>query len=1191
MISSALYPLDDGYHLGINLGHDRAAAIVKGGRLLVAIEEERLDRQKHSPGIEKVNGKLQLDLPWNSIHYCLDAIGIGPQDLTSVTANSAGHDFGPQLAERAFGNLPVHRIPSHHLAHAYTAWWPSGLPDTIVLVVDATGSTDEEGRTESYTLYRGGSDELVLLHAEKVDAELTAVGTLGMLYEEVTRRIGFVTHLENGLRHAEAGKTMGLAPYGGESAVFSRWIHTHAGSYSLDIAGYDILLEMEALDKLYKKVDGKMWLRPHLVELAAKVQRELEEALLHLVREAQRETQLNQLCLAGGVALNSVANHRVVRELNLDGFFAFPAAGDSGIAAGCAFWASHQHGRKKVARTPMRQATCGRSAPRGEIECTLRKYADELETEILSADEMVKRTAEALAMGRIVARFEGGSEYGPRALGHRSILADPTFRQMRDVLNVRVKHREAYRPFAPVVPLESAEQVFELGLESPHMLLVAPVRSELREVLPAITHYDGTGRVQTVVPEQNKFLHGLCGCLRELRGGPPVVLNTSYNLAGEPIVETVSDALKTFLATDIDHLALEEFWIGKKKTAPKKYKQHTVGLADAPQPQGLPVNTPDLVDVTNQLHVALHQEGICSLWNAKELAALRQRILPYRATSYNYPLRGSASTGGDMACRATELELVDSRLPGHGHASQGQYETTQTLGMFADPEVTLGDAIALLKMRFQAMGYDEQNVTKRLGKTPQEIEPTDLPYLDQFYLGCQPVDDLIRLFLLRGALSEDRTRSLLGVELFDFLLEMGTIGVSGGLCRARIDLFPVEDLLIATDHRYHVFAGDVVSEDPVMYVGRDSVGLVKAAPRTGSESHLDLCTGSGVQALIAARYAGRVVGVDLNARALRFARFNAALNGVNNVMFYEGDLYEPVSGQRFQSITANPPFVPSPTDHLAFRDGGANGEEVLQRIIRDAHRYLEKEGRISVVTDLVDPHDYPQKLAGWWHGSGMCAQILTTANRNKKLFTVPHAHAPFGQSFENYKDQLSSWIRSYRDAGLTAVNFGYILIRQSAELNTNDILQRVVESPLDPIHDMVAGLFDFQELRQSGCLFGLHVRPTPGVTIRSEQALGCSEVHRVAVVPGSAWHTEYQIDLVMQSLLEDAASAGLAWSTIQERNLEPYAIALVEKGLLVVSGISRKSKGNSGGVMSYSPVLIDERESKTTPTCLSNYLT
>jgi predicted NodU family carbamoyl transferase len=1190
MILPALYPFEDQYHLGINLGHDRAAAITSGGSLLVAIEQERLDRQKHSPGIQRANGKVQLDLPWNAIHYCLDAVGIDLHELASVTANSPGHDFGPQLTARCFGQVPVRQLPSHHLGHAYSAWWPSGLKDSIVLVVDATGTTDGNGLTESYTLYRGGADELELIHAEKVDATLTGVGTLGMLYEEVTRRIGFVTRLENGLSHAEAGKTMGLAPYGGKSGVFSQWIHARKGSYSLEIPGYDILLEIEALEKAHGQVEGKPWMRSHLVELAAKAQQEIEDALLHLVREAKRETGLNHLCLAGGVALNSVANHRIVRELELDGFFAFPAAGDSGIAAGCALWANHKHAGYPVTRVPMTQATLGRCSTRAEVEAAVQAKGDELELETLAPAEMIKRTAEALAMGRIVARFEGGSEYGPRALGHRSILADPTFGQMRDVLNLRVKHREAYRPFAPVVPLEAAEQVFELGAESPHMLLVAPVRTELREVLPSITHYDGTGRVQTVVAHENRFLHSVCTHLSDLRGGPPVVLNTSYNLAGEPIVESAEDALRTFMATDLDHLALEEYWICKKRVAPKKYAEHTLGLPEAPLPQGLAADTPDLSDLTNQLHAALQGDVTESPWSPDELEQLQTRLLPYRGTSRKYSQEAAANAAPEpkstisQATRARNLQFDTTPTAANSEAQT-------TFSPFGDLQYPPNDVLIALGARLRALSYDEQNVSKRLGKSPQEIEPTDLPYLDGFHLRREPLDDLIRLFLLRGALGEDRVRSLLGSENFDFLLEMAAIGITDGLCRAKVDLFPVEDLVIATDHRYQVLEGDSLTEEPVMYLGCDSIGLVKTAPREHSESHLDLCTGSGVQALVAARYADRVVGVDLNPRALRFSRFNAALNGVTNATFRCGDLYEPVRGQRFQSITANPPFVPSPTDTIAFRDGGADGEEVLRRIVGNAHLHLKKGGRISIVTDLVAPDVYPEKLTGWWQGPPVCAQILTTANRNEALFSVPHAHAPFGQTFEDYADELSSWIRSYRAAGLKAVNFGYILMRKSSQLDRNDIVQRVVESPLEPIHEFASGLLDFQELRGTGALSGLQVHAAPGLTIRSEQAPGCSKVDRTAVVRGSSWHTQYTIDLVMQSLLESAATGKLDWDTIRARNLEDYAIALVEKGLLAVSGQSRASEGDHRlDATASSVILIDELQSKTTPTCLSNYL-
>ena len=224
------------FHLGINVGHDRSAAIASGGRILVAIEEERLDRQKHSPGLTKTPNGVSLELPFLAIQHCLDALDIGPSKLASVTANTPGVDVGPRLAEASFQGVPILQVPSHHLAHAYSAWSPSGLDEAIVLVVDATGSTSTEGLTESYSVYRGSSAGLELVHAERVAAELAGMGTLGMLYEEVTRRIGFITRMDGGLSHAEAGKTMGLAPYGGASKVFERWIQAKPGDFSLELS-------------------------------------------------------------------------------------------------------------------------------------------------------------------------------------------------------------------------------------------------------------------------------------------------------------------------------------------------------------------------------------------------------------------------------------------------------------------------------------------------------------------------------------------------------------------------------------------------------------------------------------------------------------------------------------------------------------------------------------------------------------------------------------------------------------------------------------------------------------------------------------------------------------------------------------------------------------------------------------------
>jgi len=1202
------------------LGHDRSAALVSEGKLLVAVEEERLDRIKHSPGLNRVEGGVELTLPWRSIQKCLEAVGADLEDLSSVTANSPGRDIGPELAARGFKGAQIHKMPSHHLAHAYTAWWPSGMDEAIVLVVDATGSTDEEGMTESYTLYKGSNDELELLHSERVDAHLAGMTTLGMVYEEVTRRIGFVTDFDGGFSQAEAGKTMGLAPYGGAAKNLRRWIETQPGSYSLQIRAYDALLEIEALEKRFSGREGATWMKPHLVELSAKVQRELEEAMLHLVREAQRETGLNKLCLAGGVALNSVANHRLVRELGLDDFFAFPAAGDSGISAGCAWWASHEHGARPAQRSRLKSAALGKPASEAEVEVALSEVAEEVVAERIGVPAVLAQSAAALARGRVIARYEGGSEFGPRALGQRSIIADPTFARMRDVLNARVKHREAYRPFAPVVPLEEAEEVFELGVDSPHMLLVAPVREELREVIPSVTHHDGTGRVQTVTSEANPFFHGLCMELQRLRGGPPVLLNTSYNVAGEPIVESPQDALRTFLATDIDHLALEGWWISKRSVDARDYSDHTEGLDDAPLPRGLEADEPALDELMKELDAAIFCGEQTTLWSDEELDEISARLSKFKETSaefsatrYGAPLRSRLGRGRLLLIDPRNgTELIDSdrgvarrvderevaRLLGASSASAEAHSapaletpTGATLEAYADGAHESGGALSDLRDRLIASGYTEEAVRSRLKKPIQDMAPTDLPYLDRFGLDRDELGDLIRLFLIRGALCEERARELLGDEGFELLVSSRLILQRGDSWASTVDLFPIDGLLVATDHRYQVLATDELDEDPVMYLGRDSVGLVQVAPRSRSGRHLDLCTGSGVQALAARRYADEVIGVDRNPRAIRFARFNAELNGLEGVRFYLGDLYEPVRGERFDTITANPPFVPSPVGDLGFRDGGADGEEVLRRIVQGAAEHLEADGRLSIVTDLVDVPSYEEKLSTWWRGGSYLGLLLVTADRDEQLFSVPHSHAPFGQTYEEFSEELALWVESYRAAGLGAVNFGYMVVERVAHGHEQRLVQRVIQSPVDPMHDRVGALLASLRELMKGNLEERELSCVGGLRLSTERDMSGRFLSAEVTVPDDEWFTTYRLDASLRALLEEAAQRPLTLAQLSSNGMRSLAEVLIEKGLLVPSDaqvkeqrpLQRPEPASQG-------VMLDELASKTTPTCVSNYL-
>ena len=611
--------------MGINLGHDRSVAIVKDGQLAVAIEQERLDRVKHSVGFLAQAPHLleQIQLPWESIHYCLDTLGLSLGEMNTITANMPGYDHGPSILHKQLSrdlSSKICTIPSHHLAHAYSAYWPSGFDDAIILVADGSGSTtlSEDGNwiTEATSLYVAQNGKIAPLHLEQVHAHLAGLSTLGFIYEYVSRKAGFVTKIGSQIQFAEAGKLMGLAAYGGPQPAWHRWLKPIEGAPRVSASAYDIFLEIMALEKTYDEDIGKPYFRPWLVDLAHKVQHELEEALCHIVDVAKELTGISRLCMAGGVALNSVANYKILQNCALEDIFIFPAAADNGIAAGCALWAyAEQSGGTQ--RIPLRTATLGRAPAHEDIQSSLASFHEQVIVEQLTNDEMVQTVSEALAQGSIVARFEGGCEFGPRALGHRSIIADPTFPRMKDIINARVKFREAFRPFAPVIPLHRAHEVFSLGTKSPYMLLVADIKAEFHETLPAITHADGTGRVQTCTQEDNPFFTSLCHQLSICRGGPPVLLNTSFNVAGQPIVETPQEAVKTFLSTDIDYLSIGQFWLRRRDQQVKSYADHESSLMVEELPKGLPEYGPSMITLMKELDDALFHQKTSVHWTAE----------------------------------------------------------------------------------------------------------------------------------------------------------------------------------------------------------------------------------------------------------------------------------------------------------------------------------------------------------------------------------------------------------------------------------------------------------------------------------------------------------------------------------------------------------------------------------------------
>jgi carbamoyltransferase len=1251
------------------MGHDRSVAVVQDGKVIIAIEQERLDRIKHSVGfmLQSPDAMGQIQVPGESITYCLDHLGLKLGDVATITPNMPGVDLAPQILCGKFSRdlkSKVRIVPSHHLAHAYSAYWPSDFDESLVLVVDASGATTkgQDGRlTESYTLYEGRGCNLIKLHCEKVRSHLAALSTLGFVYEAVSRRAGFVTNLNSGLSFPEAGKLMGLAAYGGPQPNWEPWFTRATESYKINISAYDIFLEMAALEKRYDDGLGRPYFRPWLVDLAYKVQVELEQVLCQLVRDACAETGLKRLCIAGGVGLNSVANYKILRDCELQDIFTFPAAADNGIAVGCALWAYHSEGGEQ--RESLGSACFGRGYSAGEVDRALANFKDLVEVEKHDTNGMVRQVGEALAKGHIVARFESGSEFGPRALGHRSILADPTFGRMKDVVNARVKFREAFRPFAPFVPLDRANEVFELSSPSPYMLLVAPVREQFRDQLPAITHEDGTGRVQTCTPEQDSFFHALCLEVEAIRGGVPVLLNTSFNVAGQPIVETPEEAVETFLRTDIDFLALDDRWISRTHQQVKNYEEHIENLETEPHPCGLEPGQASVLPLMEELDAAIFRRRQSRHWSEAEVAELSARGARFKETSQLFPdadllspLRTQVGVdatlvldpiGGSVLIdetgkhayvrldhrrletllalrpasklqrealrvklRATPAEIEDLvaemtmvmkrfGVPVHdtwqeaglaGQAALTPFAEGNTLEAFADAGFSLAQRLRRIRAAIIGHGYDEATIIRLLAvDSLQAIEPTRLRYHDAHVLPPSPLGDLVRLFQLRAGVPRERVEHIFVAEDVKLLEALGLLAEEGDEVHGCVDLFCSGGLLFATDHRYMIRESDGLDEDPVMYIGMDSHGLVQTAPRQHCKRLLDLCCGSGVQGLVASRYARQVIAVDLNPRAVRFARFNAQLNGVANFEVRHGSLYEVVADERFDCILANPPFVPSPDDSLKFRDGGTGGENILRDIIEGSEQHLELGGRLCIVADLVDADHYVAKLRSWMDRAACYGLILTTADRNEILFSVPHCHAPFGQSFEDYNCELDRWIANFRGSNLQAVNFGYILVWRRPKGAGCDITRRTIHNPSSPIFEQVQHWVEQRLLWDSdeagSMVLALHpdlrmvTKERPDGEERScELHLGDNSFFTTYAVSTAIADELRHIYVTEPTLTDRLSSLDADWV----ENLHRKGVLRLTTARHSVNARQEAAEKNANG--------IEEHATKTTPTCLSSYL-
>jgi predicted NodU family carbamoyl transferase len=694
------------YVLGTGLSHDSSACLLRDGQVAVAIEKERVTRVKHDGGNDTA-----------AIRYCLETEGIALEDLALIVQNGIFGDFsrgnsyfnGPRLLR---DDLPVPVVTiSHHLAHAYSAIGMCPFEDAAVLVIDGCGNTLEEctdlqGLAPPFTL----DDDARHLYFEKDSYYLWQGGRLQTVFKDFSPWVNLFVKtcpmmLNNVTKHsiggvyaaashycvrgtADLGKLMGLAPYGREG-VFKQPIFELRDGRLLVNPDW-----MRGFDRPAGSADDFKRDFQYYADIACWVQREVERALLDLVQARYETCPASNLAYAGGVALNAVANARILQESKFRRIYMVPAAGDNGISLGCAFYGwlevlrrervlhsgstcfGRTYGSQRVAAA-LRSAdemaapppTNGTAGPAEKIESLLwnlgtgldpgtasagptrlrwevagvATFATEIRdghlrvsrdaagpaTAVISGEantivrmlhrrlhpsravesgllqctnldallcfyngidsravvpekaaplplgdfcwrhdsDAVERAAQLLADGKVIAWFQSGSEFGPRALGRRSILADPRKPGVVDLINVRVKRREEFRPFAPSVLREDASTYFECDHESPYMILVTRVREEWRQALRSVTHLDGSARLQTVTPDWNPRYHELLTACKRLMG-LPVLLNTSFNRKGMPIVETPEEAINFFREADgLDALVIEDFVLERREAA------------------------------------------------------------------------------------------------------------------------------------------------------------------------------------------------------------------------------------------------------------------------------------------------------------------------------------------------------------------------------------------------------------------------------------------------------------------------------------------------------------------------------------------------------------------------------------------------------------------------------------------------
>lgn len=576
--------------------HDSAACLVQDGKIVAAAQEERFSRRKHDP-----------NFPSKAVEYCLREGGISTADIDYVAFYDKPFLKFERILETFLANAPrgassflkalplwmsaklfvkneIQRklnfsgevlFPEHHESHAMSAFFPSPFQEAAVLTLDGVG----EWATTSISVGRGNKLDIV--------ADIAFPHSLGLLYSAFTHYAGFKVN-------SGEYKLMGLAPYG--APVYKELIYKHLidvrddGSFCLNMEYFDFPTGSSMTSRKFEVLFGGPARRPESqltqreMDLARSIQEVTEEVVLKIARHVRNSTGMSKLCLAGGVALNCVANGRLLRERIFDGIWVQPAAGDAGGALGAALGVWYQYlGNPRLADGKHDQMQGSYLGPKFS-EQEIRSYLEGagIPYSFHPESELSTKVAGLLQQEKVIGWFQGRMEFGPRALGARSILGDPRATRMQETMNLKIKFRESFRPFAPSVLVERVSDWFDLESCSPYMLIVAPVKAEhrrpmsaeqqalfgvdklnvIRSDVPAITHVDYSARIQTVEAMTAPEYHGLLSTF-ETQHRCPMVVNTSFNVRGEPPVCTPEDAYRCFMRTDMDYLVLGNFVLDK----------------------------------------------------------------------------------------------------------------------------------------------------------------------------------------------------------------------------------------------------------------------------------------------------------------------------------------------------------------------------------------------------------------------------------------------------------------------------------------------------------------------------------------------------------------------------------------------------------------------------------------------------